>query len=64
MDEALQRIVRRLRQAAETRPNGDLYVKVYWRDVIDVVNCVEHQDKTIGNWARQLTRQGYNSKQG
>lgn len=54
--EVILKKVYRLRLAALQRPPGEIYVKVYWRDVLDVCDFIEHVTRTMGKWARKLSR--------
>ena len=57
MDEIMRRKLTRLRQAAERHEPG-LYAKsVYWRDLLDVVEHVEHQDRVLGDLEQQVAEQ-------
>ncbi|NLH07003.1 MAG: hypothetical protein GX484_05300 [Chloroflexi bacterium] len=56
--EVILKKVDKLRRAALQRPPGEMYVKVYWRDVLDVCDFVEHVTGTLSKWSRRLSRNG------
>lgn len=57
MNEILRRKVMRLRQAAERHPPGSLFAeRAYWRDVLDLCEHVEYQDRELADIERLVAQ--------